>query len=246
VLLISNSQIALATQTIIRAAALIIIFAVPTDTEDSVQWRLVVLSDLPGLLFCCIFVMFCTVTIAKMMEGDRSKRCINLNVFIFMCFVVIVWFIAVAFLTSDTIDSATTADTMRLVVIAVLCILVICLASVAWYFAERTSRDDIIQHFGVDKAPFKWTCPVLIVCFTARLICLFFLQIDGNGHAGEKERWILVLYSSTTLYSVFVVAYFFAGEILCTIMFICQVCRFQFSRICNFQCTTTAHRVIEK
>jgi hypothetical protein len=220
VILISNMQLALATQALVRAAAIVILFAVPSEDIAS-QWRLLVLSDVPGLAFCCIFVLTMTAILSKLTEGDRAKRCIHLSVFVFTCANLIAWFIAVAFLTSENVNGTNIADIMRLVVFAVLSLLVILLASVAWYLAARTPRDDIIQEFGVDKAPLQWACPVVVVCFSARLLCLLFLQIDGNLY-NTTEKWMVVLVSTTALYSVFVVAYFLAGEILCSIMVTCQ------------------------
>ena len=56
-----------------RAAAIVIIFAVPAEA-DAVQWRLVVLSDIPGLIYCSIFVLFCTSAMAHMFEVCGKPR----------------------------------------------------------------------------------------------------------------------------------------------------------------------------
>jgi len=219
--LISNLQLALATQGVIRAAAIVVIFAVPSE-EIAVQWRLVVLSDVPGIVYCCIFVLFATAAIGQMLPGDRSRRTLHMVVFTSTCLVVIAWFIAVAFLTGTLDDSSTIADSMRMAVIAILCTLVMTLVCVMWHFTGKTARNDIIQYFGVDKAPLRYTAPTLLVCFGARLLCLLFLQIDGNLN-NVVERWVVVLFTSTPLYTVFVVAYFLGGEILCTVMVTCQL-----------------------
>lgn len=142
--LISNLQLALATQAVIRAAAIVVIFAVPAES-DAVQWRLVVLSDIPGLVYCGVFVLFCTSAMAHMIEGDRSKRCIKMGVFICTCLIMIVWFVAVAFLTGTSTDASTIADVMRMVVIGVLCVLVMGLAAFMWKLTANTARNDVIQ-----------------------------------------------------------------------------------------------------
>ena len=49
-------------------------------------------------------------------------------------------------------------------------------------------------------------------------------QIDGNLN-DAVEKWVVVLFTSTPLYTVFVVAYFLGGEVLCSVMVTCQVRR---------------------
>ena len=40
--------------------------------------------------------------------------------------------------------------------------------------------------------------PIILVCFGARLLCLLFLQIDGNLN-DAVEKWVVVLFTSTPL-----------------------------------------------
>ena len=59
-------------QAVLRAAATIILFAVPV-AADAVQWRLAILGDVPGLMFCTSFVLFCTSAMAEMFEVRRFR-----------------------------------------------------------------------------------------------------------------------------------------------------------------------------
>jgi hypothetical protein len=59
-------------QAVLRAAATIILFAVPV-AADAVQWRLAILGDIPGLMFCTSFVLFCTSAMAEMFEVRRFR-----------------------------------------------------------------------------------------------------------------------------------------------------------------------------